>query len=172
MSYKDLKSYQNSVIICDFTVEFAEKYVRHYSRTRDQMEQAARSCKQNIVEGSQASRTSKKTELKLLGVARASLQELLEDYEDYLRQHGLKLWGKDDPRARVVRDLAYKIDETYETYRTYLSDPERAANMMICLIHQTNYLLDRQINALEEKFVTEGGYTEKLYKLRTEKRHY
>jgi four helix bundle protein len=73
MSYRDLKSYQNSVIICDFTAEFAEKYVRHYSRTRDQMEQAARSCKQNIVEGSQASRTSKKTELKLLGVARASL---------------------------------------------------------------------------------------------------
>jgi four helix bundle suffix protein len=87
-----------------------------------------------------------------------------------LRQHGLKLWGKDDPRARVVRDLAYKTGKTYETYKSYLSDPERAANMMICLIHQTNYLLDRQINALEEKFVNEGGYTENLFKKRINKR--
>lgn len=91
MGYKDLKSYQNSVYIYDFTVLFCEKYVRHYSRTRDQMEQAARSSKQNIVEGTQASLTSSKTEIKLLGVARASFQELLEDYEDFLRQHDLKL---------------------------------------------------------------------------------
>lgn len=171
MSYRDLKSYQNSVIICDFTVAFAEKYVRHYSRTRDQMEQAARSGKQNIVEGSQASRTSKKTELKLLGVARSSLEELLEDYTDYLRQHQLKLWDKDSPEAQAVRALAYKTDKTYETYRTYLSDPEQAANMMICLIHQTNYLLDRQINSLEEKFVNEGGYTENLFKKRLNKKY-
>lgn len=170
MSYKDLKSYQNSVIISDFTVEFAGKYIRHYSRTRDQMEQAARSCKQNIVEGTQASRTSKKSELKLLGVARASLQELLEDYEDYLRQHGLKLWDKDDPRARAVRALAYKTDKTYESYRSYIDNPEDACNAMICLIHQTNYLLDRQITALEEKFISDGGYTENLFKRRLNKR--
>lgn len=170
MSYKDLKSYQNSVYICDFTVEFAEMYIRHYSRTRDQMEQAARSCKQNIVEGTQASRTSKKTELKLLGVARASLQELLEDYEDYLRQHGLKLWEKDSEKSKAVRGIPYRTDKSYQSYRSYISSPEDAANAMICLINQTNYLLDKQITALEEKFVNEGGYTENLFKKRLNKR--
>jgi len=134
------------------------------------MEQAARSCKQNIVEGTQASRTSKKTELKLLGVARASLQELLEDYEDYLRQHGLKLWEKDSEKSKAVRGIPYRTDKSYQSYRSYISSPEDAANAMICLINQTNYLLDKQITALEEKFVNEGGYTENLFKKRLNKR--
>lgn len=171
MSYKELKSYQNSTIIYDFTVEFCTKYIRHYSRTRDQMEQAARSCKQNIVEGTEASRTSKKSELKLIGVARASLQELLEDYEDYLRQHGLKLWQKDSEKAKTARNLVYKTNRTYATYRSYMEPPEDAANVMICLINQTNFLLDRQISSLEEKFVSSGGYTENLFKKRLEKRY-
>lgn len=171
MSYKELKSYQNSTIIYDFTVEFCTKYIRHYSRTRDQMEQAARSCKQNIVEGTEASRTSKKSELKLIGVARASLQELLEDYEDYLRQHRRKIWSKDSPEAKTVRAIAYWTDKTYMSYGSYIEDPERAANVMICLINQTNFLLDRQISSLEEKFISGGGYTESLFKRRLEKRN-
>jgi restriction system protein len=168
LSYKDLKSYQNSVYIYDFTVEFAKLYVRHYSRTRDQMEQAARSCKQNIVEGTEASKTSKKTELKLIGVARASLQELLEDYSDYLRQNNLKVWLKDDQKAKAVRALVYRTDRTYGFYKSYIANPEDSANVMVCLINQTNYLLDQQIKVLEEKFLSGGGYTENLFKRRLE----
>lgn len=168
--YKKLLSYQTTVIIYDFTVAFCEKYIDRFSRTRDQMTQAARSGKQNIVEGSQASGTSKKTEIKLMGVARASLAELLEDFEDFLRQHELALWGANDPRVRAVRELAYKTDRTYETYRTYMNEAEAAANCAICLIHQANYLLDRQIAVLEQAFLEEGGFTERLYRARKERR--
>lgn len=170
MSYKDLKSYQNSTIIYDFTVEFCRLYIRFGSRTKDQMEQAARSGKQNIVEGSEASRISKKTEIKLIGVSRASFEELLEDYKDYLRQHSMRQWDKDSSEAKFVRSLVYKTDRTYETYRPYLQDPEKAANVMICLINQTNFLLNRQLDSLEEKFVTDGGYTENLLKKRLQKK--
>lgn len=170
MSYKDLKSYQNSTIIYDFTVEFCRLYIRFGSRTKDQMEQAARSGKQNIVEGSEASRISKKTEIKLIGVSRASFEELLEDYKDYLRQHSMRQWDKDSSEAKFVRSLVYKTDRTYETYRPYLQDPEKAANVMICLINQTNFLLNRQLDSLEEKFVTDGGYTENLFKKRLQKK--
>lgn len=136
-------------------------------RTNDQMIQAARSGRQNIAEGSQASAISKKSEIKLVGVARASLEELLVDYEDFLRQRGLRLWDKDNPRVKEIRQLVYKSDTTYETYRTYLlKDAETAANLLICLIHQANYLLDRQLQALEKAFLEEGGYTENLYKRR------
>ena len=172
--YRNLKSYQTTTLIYDLTVEFCKTYMTYGSnqsyRTTDQMIQAARSGRQNIAEGSQASGTSKKTEIKLVGVARASLEELLIDYEDFLRQRGLKLWEKEDPRAKAVRALAYKSDKTYETYKTYLSYPESAANCIICLIHQTNYLLDRQIAALEEKFIKEGGYSENLFKRRLERK--
>jgi len=170
MSYKELKTYQNATIVYDFTVEFCSRYVDCRSRTRDQMVQAARSGKQNIVEGSQGSRTSKKNELKLLGVARASLQELLEDFEDFLRQRGFKLWAKDSGPARAVRALAYKTDRTYATYMSYVGEKEKAANAMICLINQTNFLLDRQINSLEEKFLARGGYTENLFQKRLKAR--
>lgn len=160
MSYKDLKSYQSSAIICDFTVEFCRNYINKKSRTTDQMEQAARSGKQNIAEGS--SERSKKSELHLLGVARASFQELLEDYEDYLRQNNLKQWDKDDARAMAMRQLSYMPDRSYETYKSYLENPEKAANAALCLINQANFLLDRQIKSLEEKFIKEGDYSEKL----------
>lgn len=134
------------------------------------MVQAARSGRQNIAEGSMASGTSKKTEIKLVGVARASLEELLLDFEDFLRQRMLKLWAKDDIRAKEIRMISYKSDRSYETYRTYMVAPESAANVIICLIHQANYLLDRQLQAIEKQFVEDGGYTEKLFKKRMEYR--
>jgi four helix bundle suffix protein len=135
----------------------------------DQMVQAARSGKQNIVEGS-SERASKKSELKLLAVAQASFQELLEDYEDFLRQRDLPLWGKDSAEAKAVRALAYKTDKTYQTYRSYLDDPKQAANCDICLINQENFLLDRQIKSLEEKFVKQGGWTEQMWRKRQEEK--
>jgi four helix bundle suffix protein len=133
------------------------------------MVQAARSGRQNIAEGSQASGTSRKFELKLVGVARASLEELLLDYEDFLRQRDLALWGKDHARAQAVRRLAYEENRSYMTYRSYIETalPEVAANTVICLIHQTNYLLDQQLRQLEKAFLEEGGFTERLYQARS-----
>jgi len=134
------------------------------------MVQAARSGKQNIAEGSMASGTSKKTELKLIGIARASLEELLLDYEDYLRQNGLVCWGKDHREAQAVRKLAAVKNRSYTTYRTYFEESpvETAANAAICLIHQTNFLLDQQLRALEQTFLKEGGFTERLFRVRSE----
>lgn len=165
--YRNLKSFEAATLVYDLTVEFAARYVSAKSRTNDQMVQAARSGRQNIAEGSQASGTSKKTELKLVNVARASLEELLLDFEDFLRQRSLPLWGKDSPNARTVRALAHKTDKSYETYESYLGDPESAANMLICLIHQANYLLDQQPRVLEKQFLEEGGFTERLYRARS-----
>lgn len=177
MSYKDLKTYQGAVIIYDFTVKFCNCYLSNKSkwsnksyRTYDQMVQAARSGKQNIVEAS-TQRTSKKGELKLLGVARASLQELLEDYEDFLRQRDFSQWRKDSPQARQVRGLVYRSNWSYMSYKSYLSNLEASANAMICLINQVNFLLDRQIRALKEKFVSEGGWTENIFRQRLAKRN-
>lgn len=168
--YRNLKSFQMAEIVYDGTVVFCRRFVSRFSRTVDQMVQAARSGKQNIAEGSMASGTSKKTELKLVSVARASLEELLLDYEDFLRQKGLKHWGKDNERAKKVRGLCYKADRTYRTYQSYLGEgsPEVAANTLICLIHQTNYLLDQQKRALEKKFLEEGGFSERLYRARSQ----
>ncbi|MDY7037892.1 MAG: four helix bundle protein, partial [Thermodesulfobacteriota bacterium] len=110
--YRDLQSYQMSEIVYDATVVFCDRFISRRSRTHDQMVQAARSGKQNIAEGCMASGTSKKTELKLVGVARASLEELLLDFQDYLRQKGLSLWGKDHPKAKKVRGLCHKKDRS------------------------------------------------------------
>jgi len=166
--YQKLKSYQNAVIVYDATVKFSELYISKFSRTCDQMVQAARSGKQNIVEGSMASATSKKTELKLIGVARASLEELLADYTDFLRQNCIRQWQKEDKIAQEVRALVYRANKSYMTYRPYIEDlgPETAANTMICLIHQTNYLLNQQLRQLAEQFLRDGGFTERLFKLR------
>ena len=167
--YRQLKSFQHAELVYDSTVKFCDRFIDRRSRTHDQMVQAARSGRQNIAEGSQASGTSKKFELKLVGVARASLEELLLDYEDFLRHHGLPLWGKDHQTAQIVRRLAYKENRSYATYRSYVesSPPELAANTIICLIHQTNYLLDQQLRQLEKAFLEEGGFTERLYHART-----
>lgn len=169
--YRDLQSYQMSEIVYDATVVFCNRFISKFSRTHDQMVQAARSGKQNIAEGCIASGTSKKTELKLIGVARASLEELLLDYQDYLRQKGLTLWGKDHQKAKKVRRLCYQKNRSYTTYRSYIeTTPEVAANTMICIIHQTNYLLDQQLRALEKEFLEEGGFTERMYRSRSQAR--
>jgi restriction system protein len=167
--YRELKSYQAAEIVYDATVAFCDRFIDRRSRTHDQMVQAARSGKQNIAEGSQASGTSKKTELKLVGVARASLEELLLDYQDFLRQHGHPIWGKHHPQAQSIRKLAYASNRSYETYRAYVQkgSPEAAANTLVCLIHQANYLLDQQLRQLEAQFLREGGFTERLYRARS-----
>jgi restriction system protein len=170
--YRELKSFQQAELVYDATVKFCDRFIDKRSRTHDQMVQAARSGRQNIAEGSQASGTSKKFELKLVGVARASLEELLLDYEDFLRQRGMVLWNKDDSTAQTIRQLAYKKNRTYLTYRTYIEDSsaEISANTIICLIHQANYLLDRQLRQLEAAFLQEGGFTERLYWARKKNR--
>ena len=170
--YQDLLSFQKSRIIYDATVWFGSRYLQRGDRTIDQMIQAARSGKQNILEGSLASGTSKKTEVKLTNVARASLEELLEDYRDFLRVRGLRLWEKNSREAMFVRKLGRRGNVTYETFRTYIETrpPEVAANIIICLINQTNYLLDQQIRQLERAFVTEGGLSERMTQARLAER--
>ncbi len=170
--YQNLISYRMAEIIYDATVMFCKRFLNPRSRTLDQMVQAARSGKQNIAEGSMASGTSKKSELKLLGVARASLEELLVDFQDFLRQCGLTLWKKEDTKAKEIRKVAYKTDKSYLSYKSYFeaSNPEIAANAAICLIHQANYLLDQQLRQLEKDFLEHGGFTEKLHRMRTQRR--
>ncbi|HYW72132.1 MAG TPA: four helix bundle suffix domain-containing protein [Pyrinomonadaceae bacterium] len=170
--YESLLSFQKARVVYDATVWFCRRYLQRTDRTNDQMIQAARSGKQNILEGSAASATSRKTEVKLTNVARASLEELLEDYRDFLRVRGLRLWDKNSREAVFVRKLGRTADVTYETYRTYIETrpPEVAANIIICLIHQTNYLLDRQIRQLEKAFVTDGGLSERMTKARLRER--
>jgi four helix bundle suffix protein len=172
--YRELKSFQMAEIVYDATVAFCDRFIERRSRTHDQMVQAARSGRQNIAEGSMASGTSKKTELKLVGVARASLEELLLDLEDFLRQRGLPLWDKDHPSAREVRAIGRQKNRSYLTYRPYFQseDPAIAANVLICVVHQTNYLLDQQLRALERRFLEEGGFSERLYRMRRERRRY
>ena len=162
--YRKLRSFQCAQIVYDSTVIFCNRFVDKRSRTHDQMIQAARSGVQNIAEGSMASGTSKKMELKLTSVARASLEELLLDYEDFLRQKGLKLWEKDSTEARAVRDV-HKTNPAAspDHYGMATATPEVAANTLICLINQASYLLGRQLQTLEETFLSEGGFTERLY---------
>jgi four helix bundle protein len=149
-AYEDLLSFRKARIVYDATVRFCERFLEKRDRTRDQMVQAARSGKQNIIEGSQASGTYKETEIKLMNVAHASLEELLEDYRDFLRVRALSLWNKDSREARFVRRLGGKPDGSYETYRAYIETRPSTvvANILICLIHQTNYLLDQQLRQL------------------------
>jgi four helix bundle suffix protein len=166
--YQNLLSYRKAEIVYDATVRFCAKYLDRRDRTVDQMVQAARSGKQNIVEASMASGTSKETEIKLTNVARASLEELLVDYQDFLRTRDLRLWGKDSKEALFVRKLGASNDASYETYRPYFETrpPEVVANIIICLIHQTNYLLDQQIRQLEQAFLKEGGLRERMTRAR------
>ncbi len=170
--YRTLQSYQMAEIVFDATAAFCGRFIDRRSRTHDQRVQAARSGKQNIAEGSMASGTSKKTELKLMGVARASLEELLIDFQDFLRQKNLPLWEKNHEQALKIRALAHEKNRSYLTYKTYFEnqEPEVAANAAICLIHQTNYLLDQQLRALEKEFLKEGGFTERLYRVRSQTR--
>jgi four helix bundle suffix protein len=171
---KKLLTYRYAEIIQDLTVEFVRKYIDYHSRTKDQMEQAARSGKQNIVEGVGQSNTSKKGEIKLLGVAKASFEELLSDYEDYLRQHQLPIYAKNDSRISAFRQIGYRLSSL-----SNLSDlgnlkekpvlpetPAAAANFLLTLCHLVTFLLDRQIESSEEKFIKEGGFSENLFQSR------
>ncbi len=169
--YETLKAFQKARIVYDGTVCFCGRFLEKRDRTVDQMVQAARSGKQNILEGSQVSGTSKEMELKLVGVARASLGELLEDYHDHLRTRGLKLWPKSGREALYVRKLGAE-NATYESYRTYLETrpAETVANILICLIHQTNFLLDRLLARLEADFLREGGLRERMTRARLRSR--
>lgn len=172
--YRNLRSFRVATIIYDGTVAFCDRFLDKRTRTVDQMVQAARSGRQNIAEGSRASAASSQTELRLVTVARASLDELLLDYEDFLRQRHLRQWKKGDPEAQAVRDVGRRLDRSdradptdpsnHKAYAAWLDHPDPAvvANALICLIHQANYLLDRQIAALERRFVEDGGYTEQL----------
>jgi four helix bundle suffix protein len=195
--YRKLRSFQSAQLVYDATVVFCERFIEKRSRTHDQMVQAARSGVQNIAEGSMASATSKKTELKLTGVARASLEELLLDYEDFLRQRGLRLWDKNSSEALAVRkkylsdqsegskasgnvvsDVSDSSDRSDPSKASKESDPyclrtaspEVTANTIICLINQASYLLRRQLENLEQQFLDEGGFTERLYRTRTQRR--
>jgi four helix bundle suffix protein len=170
--YEKLISFQKARVVYDGTVLFCGRFLRKSDRTYDQMVQAARSGKQNILEGSQASGTSKEMEIKLINVARASLEELLEDYRDYLRVRAQRLWEKDSKEALFVRKLGARKDSSYESYRTYLESrpAEVVANILICLVHQTNYLLDQQLRQLEKAFVQEGGLRERMTRARLKER--
>ena len=189
--YRRLKSFQIAQLCYDVTVRFCDRYIDKRSRTHNQMVQAARSGVQNIAEGSAASGTSKKTELKLTSVARASLEELLLDYEDFLRQHGLPKWPKEDPRraalvarrcttadavAEWVSEIRLNapqppgIPSTKSTSSTKSTFPEIAANAAHILITVACALLDRQIESLAAAFTHEGGFTERLYRVRSEHR--
>jgi len=177
--YRDTCSFQTATIIYDATVWFCEKFIDRRSRTVDQMVQAARSGRQNIAEGSRAAAISSQTELRLINVARASQEELLLDFEDFLRHRHLRQWDPDSAEAMAVRNVPknFKNDspdrsnlsdlsseERWELYAPWLEHADGAvrANALICLINQANYLMDQQIAALEAQFVGEGGYSEQL----------
>ena len=196
--YEKLRSYQSAQLVYDATVIFCDRFVDKHSRTHDQMVQGARSGVRNIRVGSMASATSKKTEIKLTNVARASLDELLGDYTDFLRHRHLPVWDKDSPEARAVRDRYKTIgsdptppglrraggsdgsdrsdmsDESdripWDPYGIAGASAVVAANTLICLVNQAMYLLARQIRNLEQAFLDEGGFTERLYRERRNSR--
>lgn len=182
--YRQLASFQTATLIYDATYWFCERFCDQRSRTVDQMIQAARSGRQNIAEGSRAAATSSQTELRLVNVARASLEELLLDYEDYLRHRRLRLWEPNSSEATEVRSVPRRFkqersdqsdqsdQQRWQLYSRWLDgdDPAVRANATICLIHQANYLLDQQITALESQFISEGGYSEQLASARLAQR--
>lgn len=170
--YQTLLSYQKSEVIYQLTYRFCQRFLKKNDRTIDQMVQAARSGKQNIVEGSKAATTSKEMEIKLTNVARASLEELLEDYRDYLRLRDLPLWEKQSREASYARKLGTTAPLSFELFREFTETrpAEVAANIAICLLHQTNYLLDRQLKALEKAFLKDGGLRERMTRARLQER--
>lgn len=170
--YESLLSFQKARIVYDGTVWFCNHFLNKRDRTFDQMVQAARSGKQNILEGSQASGTSKEMEIKLTNVARASLEELLEDYRDFLRVRGFEEWPKEHRLTARLRQLNRQPNVGYETFKKGIenNDPKISANVMIGLIKLTSYLLDRQIRQLESVFLKEGGLRERMTRARLEER--
>jgi four helix bundle suffix protein len=202
--YRKLKSFQVAQLAYDVTVRFCDRYIEKSSRTHDQMVQAARSGVQNIAEGSQASGTSKKMELKLTNVARASLEELRLDYEDYLRQRGLALWAPEHPalmrfkarRCATLEEVKAWVEEERRGQTRTDTDKqghgkagkksvpvhesqcasvpgsaELVANAALSLLNLACYLLDRQVEAQAAAFTQEGGFTERLYRVRSAQRN-
>lgn len=171
--YKYLLTYQYSSVIYDLTVEFCAFYLggRELLRQRDQMVQAARSGKQNIVEGYELQ--SLESYIKFLGISKGSLKELLEDYEDFLRQRNLSLWNKNSVEMRDLRAVRVMGESLphIPQFPHIPHQPEQAANLMIMFCQRTTYLLDKQIEALRAKFVNEGGFREKLFRERLNKRN-
>ena len=166
--YQTLHSFHKAEVVYDLTFRFAHKYLARGDRTIDQMIQSARSGKKNILEGSKAALTSKETEIKLTNVGRASLEELLDDYRDYLRVREHREWDKNSKEALYVRRLGRQVPQTYELYREFVETrpAEVIANIAICLIHQANYLIDQQLRRLEQDFLKEGGLRERMFKAR------
>ncbi|MDR3243685.1 MAG: four helix bundle suffix domain-containing protein [Elusimicrobiota bacterium] len=166
--YRNLITYKKSEIIYDGTVYFTSRFFDKYDRTVGQMVQAARSGKQNIAEASMSSATSKETEIKLTNVARASLEELLIDYEDFIRTQKLSIWDKTNTFVINLRKLNRVPNAAYQTFSKFIEHetPEICANTMITLIKITTYLLSRQMQSLETAFLKEGGIREKMTKAR------
>jgi four helix bundle suffix protein len=164
---------QKAEVLYDLTYRFCQRFLSTGDRTIDQMVQAARSGKQYIAEGSKASGTSMETEIKLTNVARASLEELLSDYRDFLRVRDLRVWDKNSKEALFVRKLSRGSEVIFETFREFCETrpAEVVANIAACLIHQTNYLLDRQLRRLENDFVKEGGIRERMTRACLQQRH-
>ncbi len=170
--YQTLHSFHKAEVIYDLTFRFVHKHLLKGDRTVDQMIQAARSGKKNLLEGSKAALTSKETEIKLTNVARASLEELLDDYRDYLRVRDHAEWEKDSREALYVRQLGRRVPQTYELYREFVETrpPEVIANIALCLIHQANYLIDQQLRRLEKDFLDQGGLRERMTRVRLARR--
>jgi four helix bundle suffix protein len=172
-NYRKLLSYQKSEVIFEMTYYFCHNYLKKGDRTVDQMVQAARSGKQNIIEGCAASTTSAKTEIKLVNVAKASLQELLEDYIDYLRTRGHRQWEKNSVEWQAMRKLGKEHnDAAFFMKLCQTRPPETIANMAIILIYQADYLLFKQLERLEKDFITQGGFSEKMNRIRREQRSF
>lgn len=171
--YTNWNVYRKSVIICDVTELFINRALPHGSRTIDQMRQAARSCKQNIVEGISDGTVSAEMCIKLLGVARGSARELLEDYGDFLRQHDLEIWDKDDPRTRATRSYCMRHDEPRDfTAKCRERSDETVANVMLTQIRQIDSMLARVIAKVEEDFIRNGGVKEAMSRARRNARGY
>jgi len=166
--YQKLLSYQKALVVYDATVRFCDRFFDKRDRTHGQMVQAARSGKQNILEGSLASGTSKETEIKLTNVARASQEELLEDYRDFMRNRGIEEWTADHPYARRLRQLNRTPGANYDTFKKGIEHPDPAicANVIAGLIKVTCYLLDQQLRRLEQDFLREGGLRERMTRAR------
>ena len=170
--YRNLRVYKVTEIIYDITYYFTQKYLNKGDRTIDQMIQAARSGKQNIAEGNQAAATSSETEIKLTNVAKASLEELLTDYEDYLRVRNLQQWGQLHPRYDALRQYARSesIMQDYAQQIKRMND-EEISNLCITLIHQATYMLHKLLTTMQNRFITEGGIKEQMYNARANYRN-
>jgi four helix bundle suffix protein len=171
--YRTLLGFQKAEVVYDISFRFAHKFLSRGDRTIDPMIQSARSGKKNILQGSKAAPASTEAELRLTNVARASLEELLDDYLDFLRVRDLQVWDKNSKEALFVRKLGRKTPQTYEYYREYVETrpPEVVANIALWLIHQANYLIDRQLLRLEQDFVKNGGLRERMMRIRLDYRN-